>query len=138
MLAREEGTAMVTQGESSLRVQVVADADPEHVTGLTDQLRSELLELDVNDVALDREHEVPEGARGAEMAVVGALLVKLGPALVAPVVRVIQSWLQRSSARSVELELNGQKITVTGASSADQERLISAWIAGATQSSRAP
>ena len=63
------------------------------------------------------------------MAVLGALVVKLGPGAVIQVVRGIQSWLTRSRiARSAELTINGQTIKVTGVSPAKQEELINVWM----------
>ncbi|MBA2425721.1 MAG: hypothetical protein H0V60_01410 [Actinobacteria bacterium] len=40
----------------------------------------------------------------------------------------IQKWVAGKGSRSVKLELDGDALEVTGLSSADQQRLITAWI----------
>lgn len=109
-----------------LRVQIEpqSDADAEELASLAIQLRRELDALDVQSVDLERAEAVPEGAKGLDVLALGTLIVKLGPVAVDVVARVVQGWLRRSTARSAELQIDGDVIKLTGASSQDQERLL--------------
>ena len=121
----------MTERTTDLAIQIEPEegADATELDQITDQLRSELLDLDVEAVQRVSKGEVPEGARAVDMAILGALLVKLGPGAIIQVVRGIQSWLTRSRiARSAELTINGQSIKVTGVSPAKQEELINVWM----------
>jgi len=64
------------------------------------------------------------------MILVGTLLVSLARSgeKLGPVVRMVQSWVGTRTARTVKLELDGDAIEITGASSHDQQRLIDLWI----------
>jgi hypothetical protein len=53
----------------------------------------------------------------------------LQPGVLASIVEGVRSWLQRQSARSVKLTLDGDSLEVTGVSSEEQDRLVELWIA---------
>ena len=115
--------------EGSLRVQISEEgADPDRVAALAGYLRAELLQLDVEDVTAIAAGEPPPGARGFEVSVVGGLLVTIGQTAdtLQSVVLAIRDWLKRGdeTGRSVRLELDGDKLELSQASAADQERLI--------------
>jgi hypothetical protein len=121
----------MTEKTTDLAIQIEPeeDADATELDQITNQLRSELLDLDVEAVQRVSTDEVPPGARAIDVAMLGALVIKLGPSAIMPVVRGIQSWLRRSRiARSAELTINGQSIKVTGISPAKQEELIKVWL----------
>lgn len=103
-------------------------ADAERLQILTDGLREELLELDVQDVTSVRGGQVPPGSRGVELAAVGALLVSIkGSAdLLRSVVNTVRSWLsgRHTAPRTVELTIGDKTLLVTDTSSDQQERLI--------------
>jgi len=111
------------------------DAGPEHdaeeLAQLTQRLRDELLELDVDAVEPATRGAAPDGAKGLELLAVGGLVVRF--AMKANVLRTVVDatvgWLGRQRARSVKLTLDGDTIELTGASSAEQERLIELWVA---------
>jgi hypothetical protein len=113
-----------TAHEVRVQIEPQQGADADELAGLAAQLRRELAGLDVQSVELERAGEVPEGAKAVDVLALGALVVKLGPVAVGVVARVVQGWLRRASARSVKLQLDGDVIELTGASSQDQERLI--------------
>ena len=78
-----------------------AGADPARLEELTTRLRSELLDLDVNDVERVSAGNAPEGSKAIEWAAVGALIVTMeqtGPFL-AKVVSTIREWLKRDRRR---------------------------------------
>ena len=116
-----------------LRLQLSEEgADVERVAMLTGYLRSELLQLDVEDVRALPAGESPPGARGFDAAAVGALLIALGQSAegLQSVVSVIRGWLRRGEGegRAVRLELGGDALELSQASTADQERLIELFV----------
>jgi hypothetical protein len=118
--------------ESSLEVQVGLnpDADAELLDEATRQLRRELLELDVERVARAREGPPPAGTRAVDAATVGGLIVTLAkttPVLTA-IVRTLTSWVSRGEGRNLKIQIDGDTLELSRISTADQERLISAWI----------
>src|SRR5262249_33766005 len=123
-------------GEGTVDTQVwvkveEGGADSERLQELTDRLRAELLELDVEDVSGVPETEAPPGSRAVDLAAVGALLVSMTDSmqLLGRLVAAVRSWLARSSAeRSVELTIGDKTLRVTNASSDQQDRLIEEFI----------
>jgi hypothetical protein len=119
--------------DGDLRVQLWEDgADDERIDALTRMLRREIDELDVERVTTLRAGEAPEGTRGLDMAVVGGLLVTLGQAAHAlgPVLGAIQAWLSRSPgpARTIRVELAGDVLEISQASSTEQQRLVDLFV----------
>ena len=116
-----------------MRLQLSEEgADAERLAALTGYLRSELLQLDVEDVKALPAGEPPSGARGFNAATVGALLIALGQSAqgLRSVVSVIRDWLRRDEGkgRTVRLELGGDALELSQASGADQERLIELFV----------
>jgi len=119
--------------DKDLRLQLSEEgADAERLAALTGYLRSELLQLDVEDVKALPAGEPPPGARGFNAATVGALMIALGQSAegLRSVVSVIRGWLQRDGGkgRAVRLELGGDALELSQASTADQERLIELFV----------
>jgi Effector Associated Constant Component 1 len=106
-------------------------AEAEELDRLTSQLRTELLQLDIDDVRRDREGVPPPGARGVDVAALSQLIVSVGqvPGTLASLVRTVAGWLGHRSGRSVRLEIDGDTIELTGASDEQQQRLIDSWLA---------
>ncbi len=76
---------------------------------------------------MERETEAgPAGSKGLEIGALIVVLAKAAPAL-AGIVRTVQAWALRGG-RSVKLNIDGDTIEVSGASSEQQDRLIAAWI----------
>ena len=114
----------------SVQVAVGPDGDAEEVAQATSQLRRELLNLDVDAVAVPGAGEPPPGSRAVDVAAVGALVVHLAdPQLLAAVVEAARSWLVGSSRRSIRLQLGADALELTGVSSAEQRRLADEWLA---------
>ena len=119
--------------DKDLRLQLSEeDADAERLAALTGYLRSELLQLDVEDVTALPAGEPPPGARGFDAATVGALMIALGQSAegLRSVVSVIKGWLRRGEGegRAVRLEISGDALELSQASTADQERLIELFV----------
>lgn len=119
-------------GEVAAVLDAGPDHDPEELLELTQRLRGELLELDVESVGLGADGEAPAGAKGAELLAFGGLAIQLA-ALKAPILRSVVdatvAWLGRQQARSVKLTLDGDTLEVTGVSSDEQGRLVEQWVA---------
>jgi hypothetical protein len=107
-------------------------ADAERLDRLTGFLREELLQSDVADVTLLRVGEPPPGARAFDVVAIGGLLVSLGRSAqgLRSVVSAVREWLSRGGGprRAVRLELDGDVLEISAATSADQERLIGLFI----------
>ena len=116
-----------------LRLQISEEnADAERLALLSGYLRSELLQLDLEDVSAPLDGGPPPGSRAVSVASVGGLLVTLGQSAqsLSAVVSAISAWLRRgrNSGRTVRLELGTDKLELSQASTADQERLIELFI----------
>jgi hypothetical protein len=109
-----------------------AGADPERLTVLTDYLRADLLQLDVANVTALGAGAPPPGARAADLAAVGALLVSLGDSAegLTSIMHAIKDWLRRGrgNPRGVRLELDGDVLELSQASAADQKQLIELFV----------
>jgi hypothetical protein len=108
------------------------DADPERLQRLTEGVRAELLELDVDNVETVRAGEAPPGARAIDMAAVGALLVSLGGSTEAltQMVNAVRAWVGRGggAARSVEMTVGDKTLRIANASVDQQDRLIEEFV----------
>ena len=111
---------------------VTLDAEPETDTEdlerLTRQLREELSELDVQ-ADLMTGGPAPANAKAGDIFVWGTLLLTLAASggVFTTLFGVLQAWLTRHDRRCVTLEIDGDKLQVTGITSTEQQRLIDAW-----------
>jgi hypothetical protein len=114
-----------------LRVEISGAADAEELDELTSRLRRQLLELDVAQVDRERDKEAPPaGSKVADPITLGALIVTIArtSGALVDVVKTVRSSLSGSRTRSVKLSLGGDALEVTGASSAEVDRAIDAWL----------
>jgi len=102
---------------------------PEELEQLTRTLQQDLLETDVERVEQVRAAASKPGAKGDPITL-GALLVTLSASggVLTTFITAVQSWLSHHEEKSVTLEIGGDKLTMTGVSSADQKRLIDQWL----------
>ncbi len=105
------------------------DADAAELDEAARQLRSELLELDVADVAQLAKGPPPPGARAIEASIVGALAVTAARGVVAAVVGALAQWVGSSSNRTVKITLGEDSLELSGASLEDQRRLVESFLA---------
>jgi hypothetical protein len=112
-----------------IQVGLGSDADAEEVAEAAEQLRRELLDLDVESVDVPAAGKAPPGTRGVELAALGGLLVTVAQSqLLAPVIAAIRSWLGANPQRSIKLELDGDTLELSGISSKEQRRLVDEWL----------
>jgi hypothetical protein len=117
----------------SLAIQLTEpDAEAERLEELTIELRRELLELDVDDVARVQEGDAPPGSRSIELAAIGALLVTMNQTtdVLTHIVSTVRDWLRRSPEpkRTVRMTIGGRSIELSAASDAQQDRLVAEFI----------
>jgi hypothetical protein len=107
-------------------------AEPERLEELTIDLRRELLELDVDDVARVPAGDAPPGSRSIDLAAIGALLVTMNQTtdVLAHIVSTVRDWLRRSPGpkRSVQMTIGGRSIELSAASDEQQDRLVAEFI----------
>jgi hypothetical protein len=113
-----------------IEIEAGPDEDPEEIEQLRIQLRDELLGLDVDSVETIEGKPAPEGTKAIDAIAVGALLVKLGPAVLSAVTGALQSWAARSGGRTITVQMGeGEAITLTGANEEERRQLVDAWLA---------
>ncbi len=129
MLAELGGRMEQRAATLGIQVAVGPDADAEEVAASTEQLRRELLDLDVEEVQRPAAGQPPPGAKGVELAALGALVVTVAQSqLLTPVVAAVRSWLAGQQQRSIKLELDGDVLELTGLSTGEQRRLTEEWL----------
>lgn len=113
-----------------LRVGIAPGSDDEELAELTIRLRRQLLDLDVATVDRPQTGDAPIGAKGVDPIALGTLVVTLARSrgALTALAKVVQRWVASQHNRTVRLELDGDTIELTGASSRDQESLVELWI----------
>jgi len=107
-------------------------ADAARVDTLHRQFREELRQVDDLDVRVPVMGDLEPGTRGLDPATVSALAVAVvGSGGLTGLIASVRAWLGRShdDRRSVRLEIGGDVIELSGASTAEQERLLSVFLA---------
>jgi hypothetical protein len=119
----------MSRGPMTFDLQIQAPhADPQDLETLTLQLRRELQDLDHVRVDLPTGGDLPPGSKGVDPTALGALVVTLAQSSgLAALIHAVQNWLSASN-RTVRIQAGGDTLEVVGVSSADQRRLIDAWI----------
>ncbi|WP_431995649.1 hypothetical protein [Streptomyces griseoflavus] len=105
------------------------DSDQEELDALALQLRERLLELDVDRVELNRSGDIPAGAKPADAIAVGALVVTAAPFVLRSAVDLVRTWIESRPVRTVSITLGEDSLEMEAVSSADQQRLIEAFLA---------
>jgi hypothetical protein len=122
---------MPTELSVNVTVQADADADDEELSALRDYIRVMLTEHEFDVAEYPIAAGAPADAKGADPVSVGSLVVALaasGGALTT-LIGALQAWLQRSSARQVVIEIGGDRLEITGATSEERRRLSAVWLA---------
>lgn len=120
-----------------LSINAGEETDAEEMEALTQQLYRDLLELeDVESVDLVRAGKQPERAKVSDPISWGTVLVTSLAAggVITTLINAIQSWLTRNERRSITVEIDGDKLQITGISYKEQQQIINAWISNHTKS----
>jgi hypothetical protein len=112
-----------------LMISIATDGDDSELDALRLDLSEELSMLPINAIEPVTSGEAPPNTRGFDAAGLGEIIVKAGPDQLRRVVNATRSWLRRSSARSVDLALGDDLITLSKATDPDQERILDRFIA---------
>ncbi|MGI5457851.1 hypothetical protein ACQEWB_32685 [Streptomyces sp. CA-249302] len=104
------------------------DSDLDELESLTFELRERLLELDVEDVDPVRQETAPTGTKIAGALTTGALVVSVGIPVLRKVLDVLKVWIENRPVRTASVTIGNNTIEVQAASSANQRRVIEAFI----------
>jgi hypothetical protein len=117
-----------------IRINSGTDIDKEELEKRTQQLREQILDLNVDSVDLVKTRDKPEGSKaGEEVLTWGSLVVSLAASggVLPSLIGTIQSWLsgrQNRENQKISMEIDGDKIELSGISSDEQRRLIDLFI----------
>jgi hypothetical protein len=117
--------------EVQLQLDAGPDSDRDELELLTQRLRRQLLDLDVESVEARAADQPPPNTRAVDAMLLGSLVVTVAksPELLKGVVQLVQGWLAGHHGRSVELAIGGDTLKVNGITSEDQQRLIDLFVA---------
>jgi hypothetical protein len=103
-------------------------ADDAETAELAARLRDELVGHELDPVPVPAAS--PEGAKGVGEAV-GSLLVVLAASggVLTTLIGTLQAWLTRQSGSKLLVEIDGDRIELTGATSEERRRALDAWLA---------
>jgi len=114
-------------GDVLLQIEPGPGGDDAELTELTQRLRTQLLDLDVDGVDPVSDTSQPEGAKGLE-TLIGWLAVRLGTEVLRNVIGGVVEWATRTN-HTVEITYDSESLKVSGVTSAQQERLINDFLA---------
>jgi hypothetical protein len=113
----------------TLAIEGAPDSDAEELARLTGQLRSQLLELDVERVDLVRGGQAPSGSKVADPITIGAIIITLAPTVIQAVIGLVQNWHKDHPVSSVKVTLGDDSLELSNASPKQLEQLAQAFIA---------
>lgn len=118
----------------NIQLTVTLDAEPdtdtEDLERLTQQLREELLELDIQ-ADFVTGGPAPANTKAGEVIEWGTLLLTLAASggVITTLINAIQTWLtNRNQPAAVTVEMGGDKLQITGNPSPEQQRIIEAFL----------
>lgn len=108
--------------------------DPQELEEITRLLHNELSELkyvDSIEYTKNKDASIPDGSKGFEgIMAVGSLLVTLATSsgVLEGITGTVQTWMQRAGQRKITMEIDGDKLEITGTTSENQDKLVEDWI----------
>jgi hypothetical protein len=113
-----------------LSLEAGPGTDDEELAELTRQLRTEFMEVDVESIDFASIDEAPVGSKSGPPVDWGTLLLTLAASggVLTTIINVIQSWLTRHDRHRLSIEINGDRLELTGISTDEQQQLIDAWL----------
>ena len=116
--------------EVVLQLDPGEDADDEERAELTQRLRADLDDLELDSVRVGRQDDPPMGAKSGEAFAWGALVVGVvSSGALTALINAVNAWIGRQRSGSVSVKIDGDELVLTGASSEDQCRVIDDWLA---------
>lgn len=112
-------------------VEAESDADPAELDQLVRRLHTELRNTDVEDIEPVSSEQVPPGAKGADPASIGALLVTLSAAggVFSMLIQTTRDWLGRqATADKISVTIDGDTLVLEKSSEAERTALVEAYI----------
>lgn len=111
-----------------LRVDAGPGADPADHESLAGRLRSELVEHELDPVL--PQSTAPAGAKGPGTEA-GSLLLALAASggVLTSLVGLVQAWLLRNAGSTVVVEIDGDRVELTGATDEERRRALEVWLA---------
>ena len=128
-----EGSLGMPEDSVSVLVALEADAGADDIERetLARQLRSELRHVDFDSISELSGQAAPTGAKAAELAEWGVWLVTLSASggVLTSLISVAKDWLdRRGGGNRIKIIIGGDTIELDGASSAQQEALMKAFV----------
>ena len=104
-------------------------ADVEDTAELAARLREELVANELDPVTAST--DAPPGAKGLGAAEVGSMLVVLAASggVLTTLIGTLQAWLLRHADSTVVLEVDGDRLELTGATDDERRRALEHWLA---------
>jgi hypothetical protein len=123
----DQGDAMTSKVMLSVEEE---GADDLRLDELARQLRSVLLDTDVEDVQPLVAGEAPPGTRSGLAVAAGGLAASLGSLPVKELVGLVVAWLKSGRThRTVHVEMDGDVLELDGVDSDTQRQVVTDWIA---------
>ncbi|MGV9395132.1 hypothetical protein [Streptomyces sp. NPDC003668] len=126
----------ISTHEIRVELEGAADSDQEELESLTLELRQHLLDFEVERAELARRTVAPDGTKVVGALTVGTLIVTVGIPLLPKLLDVITAWIENRPVRTATVTIGEDSIEMEALSSADQRRLIDAFIAAHGPSSQ--
>jgi hypothetical protein len=102
----------MTEHTTELLVELSLEGgDVVELDELTRQLRSEVAELDVDDVEQVSAGVAPPGTKAVDLAAIGQMAVTLAPAVIPPLFDLLKSWVERKPSTPVKIRVKVGKRT---------------------------
>jgi hypothetical protein len=111
----------------TLSVDAGQNADQEESAELARRLRQFMLDRDIDKVEFARTGPAPAGSKGDAVSL-ASLAVTTAPAVFTTLGGLLQSWLTRHERASITVESGGEKLTLSGSVSRDQQQILSAFL----------
>ena len=113
-----------------LTIDSESETDKEQLKERTYSLREELLNTDVERITFVNNDVIPENTKGIDPELSNTLLITLvsSSSLLTVIISAIKDWLTRNNKPGITLEMNGDKLQITGTTTEKQEELIKIWM----------
>jgi hypothetical protein len=113
----------------TIEIAVDQDSDETELGRTSQQLRQDLLRLDVDNVVRAPAAQAPLSAKGGETGISNILILTLSNSTVlVAIVGTLGAWIKRRGGRRVRVRLGTNEIEIDNASAEEQAKLIESWI----------